>query len=153
MLARAPAMMTPCPPAEAEAGQDADQQHGHDHQIERRHYDLRQGPQAKLDGLTVADGYEHAQQDEDHEQDAGEQFHVAASIARRAHPNRDWWRLLLVCLFFVASSRLGWLETGGALGFLVQPVAQVLAGLEIRHALGGHRDLLAGARIAAGPRV
>src|SRR5258708_39321346 len=58
--------------------------------------------------------------------------------------------LLVACRFGGSAAAL---TTQGALGFLVQPVAQVLAGLEVGHALGSDGDLLAGARIAAGARL
>src|SRR4029077_1020536 len=57
-----------------------------------------------------------------------------------------------VALLLVAC-RFGGCTAKDALCFLVQPVAQVLAGLEVGHALGSDGDLLAGARIAPGARL
>src|ERR1700722_2546019 len=51
----------------------------------------------------------------------------------------------------LVARRFGRRQARGARGFLVEAVAQVLAGLEVGHALGRHRDLLAGTRIAARP--
>src|SRR5580704_7726590 len=51
----------------------------------------------------------------------------------------------------LVARRFGRRQARGAGGFLVEAVAQVLARLEVGHALGRHRDLLAGTRIAARP--
>src|SRR5206468_2847615 len=69
------------------------------------------------------------------------------SMAERQALKRE--ELLLVAGRFGGSGA----ATERALDFLVQAVAQVLAGLEVGHALGGDGDLLAGARIAAGARL
>src|SRR5258705_9119204 len=97
--------------------------------------------------MAVADRDQHADQDEESEQDARQDLHAATSMAcwGRATPVARL-RLLLVAW------RFGRREACGARGFLVEPVAQILARLEVGHPLGCHGHLLAGARIAAGPR-
>ena len=81
--------MTRGPPTQPEARQHAQHQQRHHQQPERCHDDLRQRPQSKLHRLRVADGDQYAQQHEQKEETTGEDFHVGASITRRATLNRD----------------------------------------------------------------
>src|SRR5262249_48650089 len=99
-----------------------------DQEIERQHQNLWQRPQGEFHRLAVADRDQRTQQDEQQEQAAGQELH-AASMAQRAAANRE--ELFLVAGRFRGSRA----AAESTLDFLVQAVAQVLAGLEVRHAL------------------